>query len=277
MKVLKSIFNFYLNSSIHVALAVYAMTWITLVQFDLPYSKNVLYFIFFASISGYNFVKYFGLAKFHHRSLANWLKIIQVFSAIAFVLMGYYFFQLNSNVWILILVLGLITFLYAIPLIPKKYLFDDQQNLREVGGAKVYIIALVWSLVTVLIPVLNTYVEISADVFITVLQRFCFVIVLMLPFEIRDLKYDSLKLATIPQKIGTKKTKIIGLLLLLVFLFLEFLKVKNDYSSIISTLIITLLTLMLLVLSSEKQSKYYSAFLVEAIPIVWLLILLLFS
>jgi hypothetical protein len=275
--VLKSIFNFYLNSSIHVALAVYAMTWITLVQFDLPYSKNVLYFIFFASISGYNFVKYFGLAKFHHRSLANWLKIIQVFSAIAFVLMGYYFFQLNSNVWILILVLGLITFLYAIPLIPKKYLFDDQQNLREVGGAKVYIIALVWSLVTVLIPVLNTYVEISADVFITVLQRFCFVIVLMLPFEIRDLKYDSLKLATIPQKIGTKKTKIIGLLLLLVFLFLEFLKVKNDYSSIISTLIITLLTLMLLVLSSEKQSKYYSAFLVEAIPIVWLLILLLFS
>ncbi|ARV09240.1 hypothetical protein BTO05_06130 [Winogradskyella sp. PC-19] len=277
MKVLKSIFNFYLNSSIHVALAVYAMTWITLVQFDLPYSKNVLYFIFFASISGYNFVKYFGLAKFHHRSLANWLKIIQVFSAIAFLLMGYYFFQLNSNVWILIVVLGLITFLYAIPLIPKKYLFDDQQNLREVGGAKVYIIALVWSLVTVLIPVLNTYVEISADVFITVLQRFCFVIVLMLPFEIRDLKYDSLKLATIPQKIGTKKTKIIGLLLLLVFLFLEFLKVKNDYSSIISTLIITLLTLMLLVLSSEKQSKYYSAFLVEAIPIVWLLILLLFS
>ncbi|WP_296379497.1 hypothetical protein [Winogradskyella sp.] len=274
---LKSIFNFYLNSSIHVALAVYAMTWITLVQFDLPYSKNVLYFIFFASISGYNFVKYFGLAKFHHRSLANWLKIIQVFSAIAFLLMGYYFFQLNSNVWILIVVLGLITFLYAIPLIPKKYLFDDQQNLREVGGAKVYIIALVWSLVTVLIPVLNTYVEISADVFITVLQRFCFVIVLMLPFEIRDLKYDSLKLATIPQKIGTKKTKIIGLLLLLVFLFLEFLKVKNDYSSIISTLIITLLTLMLLVLSSEKQSKYYSAFLVEAIPIVWLLILLLFS
>ncbi len=253
------------------------MTWITLVQFDLPYSKNVLYFIFFASISGYNFVKYFGLAKFHHRSLANWLKIIQVFSAIAFLLMGYYFFQLNSNVWILIVVLGLITFLYAIPLIPKKYLFDDQQNLREVGGAKVYIIALVWSLVTVLIPVLNTYVEISADVFITVLQRFCFVIVLMLPFEIRDLKYDSLKLATIPQKIGTKKTKIIGLLLLLVFLFLEFLKVKNDYSSIISTLIITLLTLMLLVLSSEKQSKYYSAFLVEAIPIVWLLILLLFS
>ena len=76
-----------MNSSIHVALAVYAMTWITLLSFDLAYDENALYFVFYATITAYNFVKYFGLAKFHHRRLASWLKAIQVFSAIAFILM----------------------------------------------------------------------------------------------------------------------------------------------------------------------------------------------
>lgn len=277
MKVLKAIFNFYINSSVHVALAVYSMTWVTIIQFELSYDTNALYFILLASISGYNFVKYFGLTKFHHRSLANWLRVIQVFSAIAFILMSYYFFQLKSNTCILILVLGLVTFLYAIPLIPKKYLFDEHQNLREVGGVKVYIIGLVWSLVTVLIPLLNAEVEFSSDVVITVFQRFCLVIALMIPFEIRDLKYDSLKLSTIPQKIGLKKTKIIGMLLLLVFLFLEFYKNELIYGSVISALIITFLMFLFLIFSSEKQSKYYSAFWVEALPIIWLVILLLIT
>lgn len=259
------------------ALAVYAMTWVTLFQFDLQYDKNILYFVFFASVSGYNFVKYFGLAKFHHRSLAKWLKIIQIFSAIAFVLMCYYLSQLNLKTITLISFLAIATFLYAIPLIPKRYFFDEQQNLREVSGAKIYIIALVWSFVTVLLPIVNLGIEFSVDVGMTLFQRFCYVLVLMLPFEIRDLNYDSVKLATIPQKIGIKKTKIIGVLLLMVFMMLEFFKDEIDDKSVISTLTIMFVTLLFLVFSTKKQSKYYSAFWVEAMPIVWLVILLLLS
>ena len=89
MSVLKQVFNFYINSSIHVALAVYAFTWVTLLQFGLNYNANVLYFVFFATITGYNFVKYFGIAKFHHRGLTNTLKIIQAFSFICFLLLCY--------------------------------------------------------------------------------------------------------------------------------------------------------------------------------------------
>ena len=78
MKVLQQLFNFYLNASVHVALAVYALTYITLIAFEITYHEAVLYFVFYATITGYNFVKYFGLAKFHHRSLAAWLKAIQI-------------------------------------------------------------------------------------------------------------------------------------------------------------------------------------------------------
>lgn len=250
------------------------MAYITLITYDVYYNRSLLYFLFFATISGYNFVKYFGLAKFHHRSLANWLRIIQLFSALAFLLMLYYLTTLNSQSLILICIMALVTFLYAVPLIPKKYIFDEQQNLREVGGLKVYIIALVWSLVTVLLPLLDNDVAFSTDISITLLQRFCLVIVLMLPFEIRDMNYDNLKLATIPQKIGIKKTKIIGWLLLLVFYVLEFFKDELYHYLIVSNLIVVTISFLFILFSSEKKSKYYTSFWVETIPIIWLFILL---
>nr|WP_321247740.1 hypothetical protein [uncultured Psychroserpens sp.] len=257
------------------ALAVYALSWITLLQFDIPYDENVLYFIFFASITGYNFVKYFGLAKFHHRSLAKRLKTIQVFSGICFVIMCYFALKLELKTLLYIGVFGIATFLYAIPIIPKKIFLDKQKNLRSIGGLKVYIIAIVWAGVTVFLPLLNNQFEISDDVIITAFQCFVFVLVLMLPFEIRDLNYDNLKLATIPQKIGVKQTKLVGSLLLLIFFVLNFFKDDIDTTVIVSSLIISSMTLLFLVFARQNQNKYYSAFWVESLPLIWLGILLL--
>ena len=257
------------------ALAVYALTWVTLIQFGLDYDENVLYFVFFATITGYNFVKYFGVAKFHHRSLASWLKVIQMFSFIAFVAMSYYVFQLKMKTLLLLSVFGIITFLYAMPLIPMRYFRDSQKNLREIGGLKVYVIALVWTFTTVILPLIDNEVSLNTDVIIASVQRFIFVIVLMLPFEIRDLRYDSLKLATIPQKIGIKKTKIIGVLLLMVFFFLDYFKDELTGDSILSILAVMFITLLFVIFSNKNQSKYYSAFWVESVPIIWLVILLM--
>ncbi len=275
MDVLKRIFIFYINSSIHVALGVYALTWVTLLQFGIDYDENSLYFVFYASITGYNFVKYFGVAKFHHRSLAGWLKAIQVFSLVAFIALCYYAIKLETNTLILIAILGLITFLYAIPLLPKKYFIDEQKNLRQINGLKIYVIGLVWSFTTVVLPLVNNDVSLDFDVIITSVQRFIFVIVLMLPFEIRDLNYDNLKLGTIPQRIGVKKTKIIGVLFLMVFMMLEFFKDELSSSGVVSTLMILFVTLLFMIFSHKNQSKYYSAFWVEGLPIAWLVILLM--
>lgn len=277
MNVLKRIFNFYINSSIHVALGVYALTWVTLIQFNIDYDENSLYFVFYATITGYNFVKYFGVAKFHHRSLAGWLKAIQLFSLIAFIALSYYTFKLNTDTLILIAILGVITFLYAIPMLPRKYFIDEQKNLRQINGLKVYVIALVWCFTTVFLPLVNNNVSIDSDVIITGFQRYIFVVVLMLPFEIRDLNYDNLKLGTIPQRIGVKKTKIIGVLLLMVFMMLEFFKDELSSTAVVSALIILFITLLFVIFSHKNQSKYYSAFWVEALPVVWLVILLVLS
>lgn len=276
MALLKQIFNFYIDSSIHVAFAVFALSWVTLLEFGIPYDRAVLYFIFFASITGYNFVKYFGLARFHHRSLTNWLKLIQVFSLMCFIGMCYFALKLELISLVVILGFGVVTFLYAIPFLPNKILYDKHKNLRNVSGLKVYIIALVWAGVTVVLPLLNNHVPLDTNVVVSGFQRFVFVTVLMFPFEIRDLNYDSLKLATIPQQIGIKNTKMVGVLLLMLFFLLEFLKPQLNVEHTVSLLITMFVTLMFLIFANRNQGRYYSSFWVEGIPLVWLLLLLVF-
>ena len=277
MRLLKQIFDFYINASIHVALAVYAMSFITLYQLNIFYDESILYFIFFASITGYNFVKYFGLAKFHYRSLANWLRVIQLFSLICFGFMIYYVLQLERNTLIIVTILALITLLYAIPLLPKNVFLDNKYNLRSVSGLKVYIIAFVWAFATIVLPVVNNDYPINFDVFVMLLQRYIFVVVLILPFDIRDLHYDSLKLSTIPQRIGIKNTKILGISLLLFFLLLEFLKDDLELNQLLTTLIITIVTGLFIGFSNMDRGRFYSAFWVEALPIFWLILVLFFD
>ncbi|PTM08306.1 MAG: hypothetical protein DA407_08340 [Bacteroidetes bacterium] len=268
MQVLKRLFDFYINSSIHVALAVCGLTWVTLLNFNVGADLDFMYFIFFATVTGYNFVKYFGLAKFHHRGLANWLKVIQIFSFLCFLGLVYFTFKLKGDTIVYFGVLGIITFLYAIPFIPKK-IFMEAGNLRAISGLKIYVIAFVWSGVTVIIPLLNENYSLDNDAIIEVIQRYLFVLIAILPFEIRDMKYDSIKLSTIPQRIGIVKTKIIGVSLIIVMFLLEFFKDEFWLNNTIIFGIICLLLLLLLLFSSKSQKQYYSGFWVEGIPILW--------
>ncbi len=275
MKVLKQLLDFYINSSIHVALAVYALSWITLKKLNINGDATILYFNFFATITGYNFVKYFGIAKWHHRSLANWLKVIQVFSLVCFGLMCYYALQLQNNSLMLITGFGMVTFLYAIPFLPQKWYLDTQQNLRDISGLKVYVIALVWCGVTVILPVFNNNGMFSQDAIFTIIQNFILVIALMLPFEIRDLNYDSLKLATIPQKIGVKNTKRLGYVLVLLFYFVEYFKDKIDATGLLFQFVISIILCVFIYFANEDRNAYYTSFWVEALPVIWMLLMLL--
>ncbi|WP_282136666.1 hypothetical protein [Seonamhaeicola maritimus] len=273
MGLIKQIFNFYINSSIHVALAVCSLTWITLIEFQAPVDKTLLFFIFFASVTGYNFVKYFGIAKFHHRRLASWLKTIQVFSFFCFLFLVFYALKLPMKTLLYIVGFGMLTFFYAIPFLPKRFFVDKQQNLRSIGGLKIYLIALVWSGVTVFIPLINSEFQLNTDAFITGFQRYMYVIVLMLPFEIRDLRFDNLKLSTVPQKIGVINTKAVGVILLLGLFALELFKDELNLVQVLALGVILLCTLTLVVLATKNQGKYYSSFWVEGLPVLWLIIL----
>ena len=268
MKVFKIVFNFYINASIHVAIAVYAFVRITEQYFGLSYNKYLDYFIFFGTITGYNFVKYAGVAKLHHRSLTNNLKIIQIFSLVCFLTMCYYGAQISLKTLVFTIPFVGLTFLYAVP-----FLSGFHKSLRQVSYLKVIVVALVWTGFTVLIPTIAIEKEISLIFFLLLLQRFLIVVVLILPFDIRDAQYDAISLQTIPKKIGIEKTKRVGLGFMIFALLIEYgINANNIFKN--AFMIFFFVVLVFLMRSKMNQSKYYSSFWVESLPIIWWLLLL---
>lgn len=270
MKFLKGVFAFYINSSIHVALAVVSLLVITVLEFQLKFSSHLIGFVFLASLTGYNFVKYAKVAGLHHRTLTNSLKTIQVFSAVCFVLLVYFAYQLPIKVLLIAVCFGMATFLYAVPFVRSK-------NLRNFSGLKIFIVAFVWAGVTVILPFVASEVPISADVFLTFLQRILIVVALILPFEIRDVPYDGLNLKTLPQQFGVRNTKLLGQFILLFCLVFEFFKAYSEVAYLISLLIFCVILGWLLVISKTMQNRYFASFWIEGLPILWLVIFLLFE
>ncbi|MGM0933446.1 MAG: hypothetical protein ACQEWD_08390 [Bacteroidota bacterium] len=266
MKPFKNIFDLYINSSIHVALAVVALSLLSYLEYGLNPDSLLLIFIFFGSITGYNFVKYAGLAKLYHRSLARNLRFIQVFSFLVFLGLIYMAFLQTWEVLLMSALLGVFTLLYAAPVLTQN------RNLRDLAGIKILIIALVWAGVSVILPLLD-HPEVSLlDKILMFFQRALFIIVITLPFEIRDLEFDSEHLVTIPQKIGIKKTRLLGWLMLVVILVLEILKEEFNPVNFSALAVVALLSAYALKLADRKQSAYFAAFWVEAVPIAWLIL-----
>lgn len=270
MRIGKPLFDFYINSSIHVALAIVSLCTVTFLHFGFLPNVDLLLFVFFGSITGYNFVKFAGVAKLHHRSLAKGLRMIQIFSLLSFLFFLWEVFQVEFKILAWTTIFGLITLLYALPVFSKK------RNLRSVSGVKIFIIAFVWAGVTVVLPVTLSGEVYTVNVGLEFFQRFLLVLVWILPFEIRDLRYDLIQLGTIPQRIGVTKTKILGLVLLGVVVLSEGFKTNGSLSSFVALLIIALISAGFIWKSRERQAAYYSSFWVEAIPIIWVVILLLF-
>lgn len=270
MKMLKNLLDFYINSSIHVSLAVCALVKITEQYFGLESNEALLYFVFFSTISGYNFVKYAGIAKLHHRSLTNNLKVIQLFSLLCFGLMLFFGFQLNKQALLWGIPFAILTVFYAVP-----FLGGFAKNLRNIPSIKIIIIALVWAGVTMLLPIVNADFTVDSRVVLSFVQRFLLVIVLTLPFDIRDVAFDKTSLQTIPQKIGVEQTKKLGFVVLGITLLLEFIIASNtDFRTVF--LFVFSLLLVFLQRASTKQKKYYASFWVEAIPVFWFILLFLF-
>lgn len=271
MKYLKNAFDLYINSSIHVSLAVVAFSLVTCLQRDLSIDRSLLLFIFFGSVTGYNFVKYAGIAKLHHLSLASNLRFIQIFSFLCFIGLIYYAFQLEIRVLVTAGVLGVFTVLYAIPFL------GENKNLRSLPGLKIFVIAIVWAGSTVLLPLVQAGLHFGEQSIVDFIQRFMLVIVLTLPFEIRDLDYDNERLGTIPQKLGTFKTKVFGFILIFLIFSAEILQAMMESNEFLALVLVLVLSGFFVWKAKRRQNKYYSSFWVEAVPVFYLFIYWIFT
>ncbi len=263
MQVLGKLFDFYVKASIHVALAVVAFTCLTFLFLNIPIDRHLLFFIFFSTIPTYNLIKHLTERPLRFFGLLSMRRATFTLSLVSLVIAGYIVPGLRWETLLTVLCLSLFTALYALPVFPRR------KNLRHVGILKILIIGAVWSGTTVLLPVMEMTLWNSWDVWVEFFQRFLVVLVLMTPFEIRDLGSDPSDMLTIPQRLGSVKTKRAGLWVCLLFFLLTFAKDQLMEMEIMGKGIMGLSLAGLLIFMPQKQPPYFASFWVEAFPIFW--------
>lgn len=262
MKWTRKILIFYVDSSLHVALSVVAFTWLTCFKMQLNCPLMLFAYVFFGALTAYNFIKSVSpwiagirhLGSEQHWYLLGWLLPAGIWTTLAFVM------PVRLLVWTL--TLGALTFFYAVPLINHK-------TLRAMPGVKVVIVAFVWAGVTVGIPVVYAEGVGTWDMALVFAQRMLLVMILMIPFELRDMAVDAMQLKTLPQRMGIRPTKRLGMILLGLALGLEVMRRPFDPIFFLSFVMIAFFMRLILRFATVRQSRFFASFWVEGIPVLW--------
>ncbi len=257
MKFARQLFDFYLQSSLHVALAVMSLVYVTIISSDLLHHFVYPVCVFFGTVLSYNFLKYYFIfykGEFHSAKYYGIL-IVSLLAAIGMIPL---FLMMSSTIQISILFSGIFVLIYPL--------------LRRFGWLKLFVVSGVVTFITVYIPFIY-YKPVVLDYYLTLIQRFLILVSLLIPFEILDSETDCKTMNTLPQRFGIQKTKLFGILLVVPFIVVEFLKVNSS----LVVIPIGMITVLAIHFSSLKRNEYYTSFWVESIPIFWMILVLLFD
>lgn len=274
MRTIKRVFDFYIFGNIHVGLATFCLTKLTLGNYGI--SNNLVpFFVLFSTILVYNFIRLRKVSTNKH-----WLsffisenkKAVLILSIVSFAIILFQSFFLNIKSIIALIPFGLASLFYVGPISFKN---QFSYSLRSIAFFKIFLIAFTWAGVTVIFPLINYELSFGLNELILFIQRFLIIVVITIPFDIRDLSYDHQNLKTLPQVIGLERSKVFGLFFLMLFLGLELFKSSIDNIDLRINLVIAIISMFFLIRANESQHKYYCAFYVESIPILWLFLYLL--
>ena len=212
MDLLKKLGQFFIYSNVFVSFCVLVLCQSTSIIIGVD-SSHLLPFVFFSTLFVYNFhrIVRYNLNKEQSANL-DWLNknrlFIIIITVISLFLSVYYAVSLSFSTFYFLIPASIISLSYPIKIIP---LGGQKVSLRELPRAKIFLIALVWSIVSVVLVTLENKSFYSLDTLLLFISRFSFVLAITIPFDIRDLKYDDLSLKTIPQIFGEQKAKTIAL------------------------------------------------------------------
>ncbi|MEN8825099.1 MAG: hypothetical protein ABF273_01960 [Wenyingzhuangia sp.] len=273
MKVLKLIFQFYVHSNLHVSLAAASLVLSSGFLFGFEvYSEAV--FVMCATFVSYHFIRLMNRFKYGQPHLldifSNQYKIpIYILFLIAFTFglclsVKFEFFRLLYLCPFLIL-----TMLYAFSFIGKN---GVRYSIRFIPGIKIFVIAIVWAGSVIFFPITSS-IGYNHTQLVFFFGLVFFIIVLTLPFDIRDMSFDENTIKTLPMLLGIVGVKCLGFILLVFSLALHFYVFEwfciTEYSIVCSMLFV------LLVFSKREQTKFFASFWVESIPIFYYALLCL--
>lgn len=195
-------------------------------------------------------------------------------------------FFLKWKTIVVLCFIGAISVLYPVPILKP---FGISTRLRDFPFIKIFLIALVWSATSVILPATENGIHFQdrKDIYLVFVAQFIFILFITLPFDINDAKVDrTVNVKTIPAVLGTKFSKIICLILGLIysFLMLYIFMIENwrvinaiylSESTIILIWILSLLLQIYTFTQSEKAPKWMIKVVYDGSMIVYFLILML--
>ncbi|WP_338151992.1 hypothetical protein [Chryseobacterium angstadtii] len=205
--------------------------------------------IFITYFSGYLYTKY--------QYTKHFLKILAL-NAAAGIICAFLIIHNHNEIrllkWLVIVILGL---LYNS--------FFLNVYIRKIPLLKVFYVGLVWALVNCWL----TLPEFNIPIF---LISFFFITALVLPFDIRDMKSDTVE--TFPKLIGIQNTKYIAYGMVFVSIILASAYLNPVYG--LAFFLSGILTYILIYFSENKRDDLYFSFGIEtcsALPFLFLLIM----
>ena len=263
---IKKLFRFYVLSNIHVALSVLSLSYLTLLYLDTSWQIDLFIFTFFSTVVTYNFIRYYSSLSIKSRLNMPLL----VFSFISVLGTGFSATKLATNTLLAASLLGIMSFTYVLP--SNRFFL----GLRYLPYLKSFFVAACWASVVVILPMLNYQIEFNRKVGLIWLQMALWTFSTMIPFEIRDISNDSESMKTIPQVFGVRGAKIIGSLTLNGVVVLSYFLSQQSYD-MFPTIIACVSALVCLWKATVDQSTYFASFWVEALPMVWLLMVVIWK
>jgi len=205
--------------------------------------------LFITYFSGYLYTKYQKTKHFYKILILNFFA-----GLISAALIIFNHNEIRLLKWFIIVVLGL---LYNS--------FFLETYIRKIPLLKVFYVGLVWALMNCWL----TLPEFDLPIF---LISFLFITALVLPFDIRDMKNDTVE--TFPKIIGVQNTKYLAYLLVFMACILSVFYLKYEFA--LSFFLTSILTFILIYFSENSNKDSYFSFWVEscsALPFLFSLIM----
>jgi 4-hydroxybenzoate polyprenyltransferase len=273
-KTIRSLLVSVLYSNLFISFCAFSLTIETYKLANLPASLPMATFVFLATLFTYNLSSIYSIVRKPNQKPnkldSSWVQVHKKRLAalgIKSLLVGtfvFFYYDLEVNK-LIILHLAIISIGYTVPIVYKS---KKVRPLRSIPLLKVFLIAYVWAVVTVLFPLMDAGINIlDAEATMLLFRRFMFILALALLFDIRDFTYDQkMNTLTIPGLLGVCTTKLISLALLTIYIVVA---TQTEAGNVqLAILISAIVAGLVVIFSSEKKPRLYYLILADGIMLL---------
>ena len=256
----QQLLNFLLYANVWIAVCATSMVLLTEWRLNGTLVLNPLNgFVFFSTWSLYCGHRLVGMERVkrfrnegRYRVIYRYRRHIVAYAVIGALGAIFCFWQLPRPVQLWTIAPALVSLGYVLPFLRGK-------RLRDFDFWKIFLVAGAFAWVTVALPWFHHRPGSPPDVWL-LLERFCFIFAITIPFDIRDLRVDAhTRVRTIPALLGVWRSKGLAIALLIasvVFLFLGGWEISLGF-----VLTFPLVAMLIWQASREREDAYYTGFL----------------